>query len=192
MGRELGLWWTESQRYNPGRDAMTLFSRQKQAHVKSAFKELDLAVRAGATMVGLDTFHDYATPAWEHYFWLRDMQERFPKVTFITEPIACDVVHTLSPTFQQHWAWVQPPQKAEDVYPITTPHFLADFLLPGHEIWGAMRYVGLSAVLWAAPDDGQDPAGHGRDRGDGVRARVRRGDRSEQLGALSMRPSRGR
>lgn len=140
MGRELGLWWTESQRYNAGRDAMTLFSRQKQAHVKSAFKELDLAVRAGATMIGLDTFHDYATPAWEHYFWLRDMQERFPKVTFITEPIACDVVHTLSPTFQQHWAWTQPPQKAEDVYPITTPHFLADFLLPGHEIWGAMRY----------------------------------------------------
>jgi hypothetical protein len=141
MGRELGLWWTESQRYNAGRDAMTLFSRQKQAHVKSAFRELDLAVRAGATMVGLDTFHDFATPAWEHYFWLRDMQQRFPRVTFITEPIACDVVHTLSPTFQQHWAWTQPPQKAEDVYPITTPHFLADFLLPGHEIWGAMRYV---------------------------------------------------
>lgn len=141
MGRELGLWWTESQRYNTGRDAMTLFSRQKQAHVKSAFKELDLAVRAGATMVGLDTFHDYATPAWEHYFWLRDMQARFPKVTFITEPIACDVVHTLSPTFHQHWAWTQPPQRAEDVYPITTPHFLADFLLPGHETWGAMRYV---------------------------------------------------
>lgn len=141
MGRELGLWWTESQRYNAGRDALTLFSRQKQAHVRSAFRELDLAVKAGATMVGLDTFHDFATPAWEHYFWLRDMQQRFPRVTFITEPIACDVVHTLSPTFQQHWAWTQPPRSPEDVYPITTPHFLADFLLPGHETWGAMRYI---------------------------------------------------
>lgn len=141
MGRELGLWWTESQRYSAGRDALALFSRQKQVHVKSAFRELDLAVRAGATMIGLDTFHDYATPAWEHYYWLRDMQERFPKVTFITEPIACDVVHTLAPTFLQHWAYTQPPQRAEDVYPITTPHFLADFLLPGHETWGGMRYV---------------------------------------------------
>jgi hypothetical protein len=141
MGRELGLWWTESQRYNTGRDALTLFSRQKPSHVKSAFKELDVAVKAGATMIGLDTFHDYATPAWEHYLWLRDMQARFPKVTFITEPIACDVVHTLSPTFLQHWAYTQPPQRAEDVYPITTPHFLADFLLPGHETWGGMRYV---------------------------------------------------
>lgn len=139
-GRELGLWWTESQRYNAGRDALALFSRQKQAHVKSAFKELDLAARAGATMIGLDTFHDYATPAWEHYFWLRDMRARFPTMTFITEPIACDVVHTLSPTFMQQWAYTQPPRRAEDVYPVTTPHFLADFLLPGHETWGGMRY----------------------------------------------------
>lgn len=141
MGRELGLWWTESQRYNAGRDALTPFTRQKQQQVKSAFKELDLATRAGATMVGLDTFHDYATPAWEHYYWLQDMQRRFPNVTFITEPIACDVVHTLAPTFQQHWAWTQPPTSPDEVYPISTPHFLADFLLPGHEIWGAMRYV---------------------------------------------------
>lgn len=150
-GRELGLWWTESQRYNAGRDALTLFSRQKQIHVKSAFKELDLAVRAGATMIGLDTFHDFATPAWEHYFWLRDMQERFPKVTFVTEPIACDVVHTLAPTFFQQWAYTQPPQRAEDVYPIATPHFLADFLLPGHEIWGGMRYSDYSQFYGQRP-----------------------------------------
>lgn len=141
---ELGFWWGRScqvmfnwddGRYEP-------LDPDNPDHVEACRKEVGLAARAGATMVGLDTFSHKYTPIWKLYPWLQRMQFMFPQMRFVIEPITCDVMHTLAPTFLRGYADKEPVSEIEDLYQIKGPHMMADFLLPGHEIWAGFRYLG--------------------------------------------------
>lgn len=137
---KLGLWWSQSLLYNKSRDNLVGLNINNDTMVKTAMAELDRAIAAGATTIGLDTFYHRTVPTWMHLRWLEMMQARYPKVTFITEPTTSDLVHTHCPTFLTAWAR-SAVKTADDLYPVHGPHYLADFLLPGHEIWGAFRYL---------------------------------------------------
>ncbi len=142
-GQNVGMWWGRSLSLASSWDTAesTPFDPSNQQHRTIAFRELDAAARAGATWIGLDTFGHTITPIWESRQWLRDMQARQPQMHFVTEPSMCDIMHVEAPTFVSGWNEVTSrPANRSDLFNITSPNYLADFLLPGHEIWGAYRY----------------------------------------------------
>ncbi|MCC6230545.1 MAG: hypothetical protein IT432_15140 [Phycisphaerales bacterium] len=138
---KLGLWWSQSLLYNKSRDDLVGLNINNETMVETAMAELDRAIAAGATSIGLDTFYHRTVPTWMHLRWLEMMQARYPKVTFVTEPMTSDLVHSRAPTFLQCWSRRNPAQSEADLHPIHGSHYLADFLLPGHEIWGGYRYL---------------------------------------------------
>lgn len=151
--KELGFWWGRSCQvmlnwddghYEP-------LDPDNPDHVEACRKEIGLAARAGATMVGLDTFSHKFTPVWKLYPWLQRLQFMFPQMRFVIEPITCDVMHTLAPTFLRGYADKETVETQEDLYQIKGPHILADFLLPGHEIWAGFRYLGLRTYFGIEP-----------------------------------------
>lgn len=152
-GQTLGLWWGRAvqvaTRWNPSE--MVPLDLRNPAHVAAAMAELDLAVEAGATVIGLDTFDHGLLPVWDQVEWLAAMQERAPGVKFVTEPSNCDVIHRLAPTFVDGWTSDPNPRNTDELYRVKNPNYLADFLLPGHETW-----VGLRWDLWST-HFGQSP-----------------------------------
>lgn len=152
-GKNLGFWW--------GRSAQVSFdwddSRSEQldpsnpAHVEAAFDELDLAVQAGARTIGMDTFGYRAIPLWDSYPWLTTMQQRYPEVKFVLEPMPSDIMHTKAAGWLRGFNDGQPVETEEELNFIKGPHVLADFLLPGHETWAAWRYKGHRLYLDITP-----------------------------------------
>lgn len=143
FGRELGLWWGRSVQVMREWDPSEYenFDPDKPDHVALAYAELDDAMRLGATIIGLDTFSPKRVPMYKLYPWLKHMKERHPGVKFVTEPIASDLIHSLAPSFFRGYNDRDGAAgDADEVYAIKHPHYLADFLLPGHEIWGGFRY----------------------------------------------------
>jgi hypothetical protein len=143
-GAELGLWFNRSLQVatewnTKDRQAM---DPDDPALARAAFDELDAATAAGVTIIGLDTFSPRIIPAWRLYPWLKTLRERYPDVTFATEPITFDILHTLAPTYLRGYDDQQKPETLAELYKIKGPHLMADFLLPGHETWGTMRYGG--------------------------------------------------
>lgn len=76
------------------------------------------------------------------------MQETFPGMSFITEPVHADFIHTLAPTYL---LGTRP--AAHFSLRTETPHFLGDFLLPGREVWAAIHQQDLRDELGHWPDD---------------------------------------
>jgi hypothetical protein len=141
-GMTLGLWWGRAlqvaRTWNP--DVMEDFDPTNRDHREMALREMDVAVQSGATEIGLDTFTTVHTPIWKLYPWLRTMRERYPTVKFCIEPVCCDIMHTQAAEFVAGWHELMPRDAAPDWSTIENPHYLADFLNPGHETWGAMSY----------------------------------------------------
>lgn len=146
QGRELTLWWGRALQVAEEWDPAYChsFNPTSESDRRLAFDELDLARQLGATGIGLDAFSHDIVPVWESYAWLRDMSIAYPEMSFYVEPIACDAVHTLAPTWVRGWDESRDVEEPEGVYRITGPHMLADFLLPGHETLLAMRYQALN------------------------------------------------
>lgn len=146
-GKRLGLWWGRSTELSLRWDAPDVYSfdPDNQVHRAAAFKEMDAAVRAGATMIGLDTFTTNHTPLWKMIPWLKELMQKYPNVRFVTEPSQCDIVHTYVPNWITGWNEEigRRPTRA-DYYSVTGPDRLADFLLPGHETWIGLRYGEMS------------------------------------------------
>jgi len=143
-GKEIGVWWGRSCQVSPGGwDPPYLedFDPDRADHLQGKLQELDLAVKAGARTVGLDTFGTRYTPLWKLYEWMRLMRLRHPDVHFMMEPRPCDVMHTIAPSVLNGWNDRTPPVTTEDLYAIKHPLWLADFLLPGHETWAVYRYT---------------------------------------------------
>lgn len=140
-GITLGLWWGRSVQVSREWNSAQweAFDPDNQAHVQAAFAEMDAAVRAGAKEIGLDTFNAAITPIWKLVPWLERMRENYPGVKFSVEPITCDLMHRLGPTFIVGWTTGRVQQES-DLYKLSTPFYLADLLVPGHESWGAMSY----------------------------------------------------
>lgn len=143
-GKSIGYWWGQSARvardWNPRQ--LVALDPANPEHTALAFNELDLAVKAGAQMIGLGGFSHENCPVWSLYPWLSQMRLRHPDVEFVTEPIACDVLHTLAATFARGWHEGAAPENPDGLFVIRNPNYLADFLLPGHELWGGFRYDG--------------------------------------------------
>lgn len=143
-GRNLGLWWGNAgkfaARWNPA--DLEGFNPRNARHVERALHEVDLAVGAGARVIGLDTFGHKAIPTWDAYPWLQSLRTRYPGVKFVMEPKAIDIMHTISAGY--HRGYKIPDDGIahgrDDVNALDSAHYLADFLVPGHETWANMRW----------------------------------------------------
>ncbi|MFM9997134.1 MAG: hypothetical protein ACKVU4_15200 [Phycisphaerales bacterium] len=141
-GQVLGLWWGRAvQVADSWNDAqLDPFNPDNPQHVNRALTELQVAVQSGATVIGLDTFDTTVTPLWKLVPWLETMRQQAPGVKFVTEPSTCDVLHRLAPTLVDNWVATSSAQSPDDLYTIKNPNYLADFILPGHELWASMRW----------------------------------------------------
>lgn len=142
-GISLGLWWGRtlqlSREWNSAQ--WEVFDPDNPAHVRAALDEMDLAVRAGAKEIGLDTFNPGYVPIWKLVPWLERLRELYPDVKFIIEPITCDILHRLAATWIVAWNLDESQiHSPEDAYDLPHPFYLADLLVPGHESWGALSY----------------------------------------------------
>ncbi|MFG0242784.1 MAG: hypothetical protein ACF8R9_08375 [Phycisphaerales bacterium JB054] len=152
-GRKLGFWWGRSAQVSyawddgVGEELDPSYSR----HRNEAFKELDLAIQAGATTIGLDTFGYRAIPTWEASPWLDTMRQRYPGVKFVLEPMPADIMHRQAAGWLRGFNDGDPVDSLEELNFIKGPHILADFLLPGHETWAAWRYKGHRKYLDITP-----------------------------------------
>ncbi len=129
-GVELGMWWGNSAKVMQGWDTYEWerFDPTDPQHRAAAFAEMDAAIDVNTTCVGLDAMSQL--PSWVSYPWIVDLQEKYPNVRFVVEAMAEDVMHTLGPTY----VWATRPLGMEE-HQANEPHFLADFLVPGHETW---------------------------------------------------------
>lgn len=152
-GRTLGLWWGRAAQVATSWDANTnhTLDPDDPADVAAALAELDLAVQAGAQVIGLDTYGYRAIPTWDSYRWLETMQQRHPHLRFVLEPMPCDIMHTKAAGWLRGFNDEFPVDSLEELNFIKGPHYLADFLLPGHETWAAWRYKGHRLYLGINP-----------------------------------------
>lgn len=125
-GLTVGYWWGNSMFFRERWDAgeLTRVDVDNPQHVQLAMREFDSALSMNAKMIGLDSFPRSTPAAQYRYLWA--MRARAPGVCLVTEVAASDLYHALAPT------WVNAEQ-------VRGPHWLADFLLPGHETWAAVR-----------------------------------------------------
>lgn len=142
-GIDLGFWWGRSSQIMREWDTPDWepLDPDNPQHVQLAFKELDLAVERGATLIGLDAFVYMQGGQWNGFRWIDMMRERHPDVKFIVEPSGPDIQHILAPI------WV------EGLHHITTPPILQDFLIPGHETWVNTRMDLYRQFRGVTPDD---------------------------------------
>jgi hypothetical protein len=154
-GKNLGLWWGHSASVSRAWDdgVGEPLNPDNPDHVRLALAELDLAVQAGATMIGLDTFHPWSDAPWNLTRWVQVMQARYPQVRFVAEPISFDILHSLVPGFMQGFLSGGNPRTLDDLYPLKQPHMLANFFLPGNEIWTSFTYGPHEYYLHITPTD---------------------------------------
>lgn len=142
-GQKIGIWWGRSVQVADkwDDDALTPFDPSNLNHRKRAFAEMDLAVKAGVTTVGLDTLSPRCTPMWKLVPWLHDLKARYPGVRFAAEPVCSDLIHREIGTMyrgNKDRGEVNSPDQIDGFY---NPFYMADFLLPGHETWGKFRWA---------------------------------------------------
>lgn len=147
-GKDLGLWWgraaehmdrwedNESEPLDPS----------NPGHMSLVRLQLDLARRAGATMIGLDAFTHELMPVWEQVGYLQTLQREYPEMRFITEQMTSDVVHRVAPTFNRAYRAEAGMRRESDFHRLPVPHYLADYVVPGHETWGYFRYSEIGRI----------------------------------------------
>jgi hypothetical protein len=152
-GKDLGFWWGHSCQtaalWDP--PAFQDFDPDNPVHYKRHITELDLMAKAGATMIGLDTFDPVNTPFWKQYQWMETMRLRYPKIKYVTEPTNCDIMHTMAANYITGFELFKVPATEEDYYLLKHPNYLADFLVPGHEYWGSFAYNALIQHFGVTP-----------------------------------------
>lgn len=133
-GANIGFWWGRSAQVMFGWDTgqVAVLDPSNPAHIKAARDEIAAARQMGASTMGLDAFKNMST--WDAYGYLKEIRAENPDMDFVIEPMPADVLHTLAPGF----LFVNRPKGQED-FAAEEPHVFADFLLPGHEIWGNIR-----------------------------------------------------
>ncbi len=122
-------------------------SLESAEHIGAAFQEVDLAVEAGATLIGLDAMVHSYMPVWDQYWWVHVMKTRHAGVKFCTEGRRTDIMHTLAPMFFMAYEADGAGMLSEVFHRVQEPHYLADFLLPGHETWAGLVFSRYE--LWA-------------------------------------------
>ena len=142
-GRELGVWWGRSLQVARNWDTGEAipFDPDNPELASLQLRELQAMHDLGATCIGLDSFTHDLTPIWKAIPWMRDMQARFPGITFVTEPSNCDIVNTIAANWVDctEATYGRPPTVG-DLYYIKGPDVLADLVVPGHETWASLAY----------------------------------------------------
>ncbi|NOG54763.1 MAG: hypothetical protein HND57_10625 [Planctomycetes bacterium] len=125
LGIDVMYWWGHSSKVADKWDDPTLedFNPKSRRHRRSMLREYGIAQSRGADGIGFDAFH---MQVWDAIPWLHELQARNPGSTFVIEPAGCDILHVKYPTFVQ-------------ANRLKTPHLLADYLVPGRELWVYMR-----------------------------------------------------
>ncbi len=147
-GVQLGLWWGRStqhaDRWDP--DTLVPIDLTLRAHLQSIADQLTLAQRAGCTLIGMDNLSHWLMPAWDQRRLIRALRRTFPAITFVAEPAVCDFLQADAPNFLIAYQVPKQPRNEADFHRLTTPHYLADFLLPGHESWAYFKYSEITRV----------------------------------------------
>jgi hypothetical protein len=125
---KLGLWWGHCVDGMTDWDSNIWFPLDIHDSLNTSvfFNEIDLAVLAGASEIGLDYFVFDSVPFWELFQWLNMLRIKYPALNFIQEQGSSDFMHTLYPFYYYSNR-------------LPTHHFLADYLLPGHETWAQIN-----------------------------------------------------
>jgi hypothetical protein len=147
-GKELGLWWGRSTQFTNSWDPETLetIDFDNREHLRSIGAQLQLAKDAGATSIGLDNFTHALMPVWDQIRLIRAINNVYPEFKLIAEPMCCDIVHSVAPSFVSAYRAPKTATKELDFHRLKTPNYLADFLLPGHESWALFRYSEIRRV----------------------------------------------
>lgn len=127
-GIDLGFWHGYSSHIAPGGwdTGHVRIDPDNPEHLARSFEEYDRMAAIGTKTVGLDAFAGAAPPG-KTLRLLKILTQRYPQMRFVTEVSLGDIFHVYAPTF---------------VFgnEITTPNYLADFLLPGNETWCLTGY----------------------------------------------------
>lgn len=147
-GIQLGLWWGRSVQHASAWEPAQLepLDLTNRDHLRTIADQLALAHSAGATLIGLDDLSHWTMPVWEQRRFIRALRGTYPSMTFVAEPMCADLIHADAPAFSV--AYTAPPggKQEADFHRLTTPNYLADFLLPGHESWAYFRYSEITGI----------------------------------------------
>jgi len=138
---QIGYWLGSATRYETGWDSaepskpITLGNEEEEAQF---FRELNFAASLNAKVVGLGglTSDD---PYFLHT-WVTKIKQKQPKLKLVAEGSVADILHTMVGSFMFEW------DVAEDEKPV-----LADFLLPGHEMWVSVWGQSMGKELGRRP-----------------------------------------
>jgi len=141
-GKRLALHWARAYQISTGWDqpVVQAMDLDKPEHVQAALNEIEGAVRAGAGTVVLGGSQHAAIPAWDQYQWIEQLAMHFTGTSFVVEPACPDFLHTLAGMSLAATMETGRPTREQDMYTLRHPHWMADFLLPGHETWAVLKY----------------------------------------------------
>ncbi len=147
-GTQLGLWWgrftQHADTWNP--ETLEPLDIENREHLRSITKQLALAHKAGSTLIGLDGLNHWLVPVWDQIRLIRAMRRIYPSITFVAEPMCADFIQVDAPGFMIAYQARKDARSDRDFHKLKTPHYLADFLIPGHETWGYFRYSEIQRV----------------------------------------------
>lgn len=125
-GIQLLFWWGRSAQYADVWDDPELeeFDIYNPVHHQAMMNEWQLAVARDGDGCGFDGFKQL--PPWDAIVWTDQLQAIKPDAVLITEPVSTDIMHLRFPTFAQGKH-------------LLDPHILADYLVPGREMWLQLR-----------------------------------------------------
>lgn len=128
--RQLGLWWGRAGQVMTDwdQDDAEILNPYNNLHVNKARVELDLALEARASLIGLDALTNKMLH-WDAYTWLDTLRKYAPNVKFVIEQGSADFLHTKGAFYYGGDSDNYTPDL------LHTPHYLANYLLPHNEIW---------------------------------------------------------
>ncbi len=141
-GKRLVLHWARAYQIAAGWDQPRIetMDLDKPEHVQTALNEIEEAVRAGAGTVVLGSSSHTLVPAWDQYQWIEQLAMHFTATSFVIEPSCPDFLHTLAGVSLPATMETGRPTREQDMYTLRHPHWMADFLSPGHETWAVLKY----------------------------------------------------
>jgi len=149
--KNLGLWWGHSASYADSWNDSSLDDpdRTNLTHRSIAFNEMDGAEEVNARTIALDAFSYMCV--WDSYYWLQVLHDNYPGVRFVTEDQHSDLIHTLD----ANWAYLIKNESGGLHYYYADGTVLQDFLNPGHETWGWVKYQYITTQLSHTPSSSE-------------------------------------
>lgn len=122
-GVDLLFWWGRSGQYADrwNDDTLDKFDPTLPAEGRMMLDQWRTALQRGASGLGLDAFTQM--DGWRNIAWIAALRELKPDATIVAEPACFDLLNLHVPT---------------SLYSTDVdggPHYLADYLVPGREMW---------------------------------------------------------